>query len=314
MTTAKLLRPPALKAGAGIAVVSLASSFKPELLPIGVDAMKSLGYVPVLSDHTSAKTRPYFAGTAAERLHDLHAAFSDPEIEAIVCTRGGYGSNYLLAGLDLDLIARHPKPLFAYSDMTNLQAWLLDQTGLPAFHGPMVTADFAVRDGVHVPSFLASLHGTPYETGAAEGLRVLKGGTTKGVLYGGCLSILTASLGTPYAVQTEDKLLFLEDVAAKPYQIDRMLRQLILAGKLDGVRGIIFGEMLECVSPGASPSLLEEVILTVLSDFTGPIAIGLRSGHVSHSNVTLTFGIEAELDLTGAPSLRFLASATQQRK
>jgi muramoyltetrapeptide carboxypeptidase len=306
----KIQKPPAVKRGARIAV--LASSFKPELLPIGLDALTRLGFVPVLSEHASSKTRPYFAGTPAERLHDLHNAFADPEIAAIICTRGGYGSNYLMRGLDLELIAKHPKPLFAYSDMTNLQSWLVDQTGLAAFHGPMLTADFAVEDGVDTPSFLAAINGLMYDVGPAEGLRVLKPGAAQGTLYGGCLSILVASLGTPYAVQTEGKVLFIEDVGAKPYQIDRMLRQLILAGKLEGVAGIVFGEMLDCVSPGANPSLLEEVILHVLEDFPGPIGIGLRSGHVSRGNVTLTFGIDVELDLTGSPALRFVEAATQE--
>jgi muramoyltetrapeptide carboxypeptidase len=129
------------------------------------------------------------------------------------------------------------------------------------------------------------------------------------MLYGGCLTLLTASLGTPYAPQTEGKLLFLEDVGAKPYQVDRMLRQLLLAGKLDGVQGIIFGEMLDCVSPGAHPALLEEAILTALHGFDGPIAIGLRSGHVSRANITLPLNIAAELDLAGEPALRTLEPA-----
>jgi muramoyltetrapeptide carboxypeptidase len=124
------------------------------------------------------------------------------------------------------------------------------------------------------------------------------------VLYGGCLSILVSLLGTPYEPRTEGKLLFLEDTGVKPYQVDRMLWQLRQAGKLAGVRGIIFGEMLDCVSPGASPELLEEVILHVFEDFDGPIAIGLRSGHVSRSNVTLTFGVEAELTVANEATLR----------
>jgi muramoyltetrapeptide carboxypeptidase len=307
----RLQKPPVVKPGAKIAVLSPASSFKPELLPIGLNALSQLGFMPVLSEHASSKARPYFAGTAEQRLHDLHTAFADPEIAAIVCTRGGYGSNYLLAGLDLQLIAHHPKPLFAYSDMTNLQCTLLDQTGLVSFHGPMLTADFALNDGVDLPSFLSATRGDAYEVGSAEGLRVLKPGQAKGILYGGCLSILVASLGTPYAVQTEGKLLFIEDVGVKPYQIDRMMRQLLLAGKLEGVTGIVFGEMLDCVSPGADPLLMEEVILGVLQDFPGPIGIGLRSGHVSRRNVTLAFGIEAELELKDGATLRFLEAATQ---
>jgi muramoyltetrapeptide carboxypeptidase len=307
----KLLKPPALKPGAKIAVLSLASSYKPALLPVGLEALSSLGFTPVLSEHVAAKARPYFAGTPEERLQDLHAALTDPEVGAIISTRGGYGSNYLLAGLDLDLIARHPKPIFAYSDMTTLQTWLLDRTGLVSFHGPMVTADFAVPDGVDTPSFLAALSGLTYEVGPAEGLRVLKSGHAEGTLSGGCLSLLTAALGTPYAPQTEGRILFIEDVGARPYQVDRMLRQMLLAGKFDGVSGIVFGEMLDCVSPGADPGLIEEVIGEVMQDFSGPIGIGLRSGHVSRRNVTLAFGLKVSLDLRNAPTLRFLEAATQ---
>jgi len=118
-----------------------------------------------------------------------------------------------------------------------------------------------------------------------------------------------ALLGTPYEPQTEGKLLFLEDTGAKPYQVDRMLWQLLQAGKMDGVRGIVFGEMLECNSPGAPAELLDEVILRVLAEFRGPIAIGLRCGHVSHSHVTLTLGVEAELRAAEEAHLHLLEAA-----
>jgi muramoyltetrapeptide carboxypeptidase len=119
-------------------------------------------------------------------------------------------------------------------------------------------------------------------------------------------------LGTPFEPQTEGKLLFLEDTNAKPYQVDRMLWQLRQAGKLDGVRGIVFGEMLDCVSPGARPELLDAVILRVLEDFSGPIAIGLRSGHVSRQNVTLTLGVEAELHTSSEAELHLLEAAVTE--
>ncbi|MDE3148619.1 MAG: LD-carboxypeptidase, partial [Acidobacteriota bacterium] len=186
---------------------------------------------------------------------------------------------------------------------------LLDEMGLPAFHGPMAAADFYLEDGVHLASFEAALKGEAYSVGADEGLRALKPGTGRGVLYGGCLSILASLLGTPWEPETEGKLLFLEDTGVKPYQVDRMLWQLRQAGKLEGVRGIVFGEMLDCVSPGAAPELLEEAILSALNGFDGPIAIGLRSGHVSRQNVTLTFGVEAELDLGKEAQLRLLEAA-----
>jgi muramoyltetrapeptide carboxypeptidase len=173
----------------------------------------------------------------------------------------------------------------------------------------MLSGDFAREDGVHTASLQAALSGALYSVGAPEGMRPLQAGRMRGTLYGGCLSILVAMLGTPYEPQTEGKLLFLEDVSAKPYQIDRMLWQLQQAGKLEGVRGIVFGEMLHCTSPGAPPDLLDEAILNALDDFDGPIAIGLRCGHVSRQHVTLTLGVEAELTVGREAQLHLLEPA-----
>ena len=310
-----LIKPPGVLAGARIAVVSPASSAQPERIDSGIALLRGLGYDVIEGRRARGKSPQYFSGTMEERLADLHAAFADPQVRAIICTRGGYGSNYLLEGLDLGLIRANPKPFFAYSDLTAVQTWLLDQTGLVAFQGPMAAADFCRPDGVHLDSFHSALTGGPAKLGANEGLTTLRPGVARGTLYGGCLSLLAASLGTPFAAQTEGKLLFLEDVAARPYQIDRMLRQLVLAGKLDGVTGIVFGEMLDCVSLDGQgepiAGLLEAVILRVLDRFKGPIAIGLRSGHVSRSYVTLPMGVEAELNLEGAPSLTLLETAVQ---
>jgi muramoyltetrapeptide carboxypeptidase len=291
-------------AGSGVSVVAPASFARPERVEGGMERLRSLGFEPRLGPLTLERGPLFFAGTPEQRLADLHAAFADHETATVMCLRGGYGSNYLLNGLDLDLIRKHAKPFFAYSDLTGIQLRLLDQLGLPAFHGPMVAADFYLADGVHLPSFQAALAGAPYRTGPAEGMRPLMPGKAHGTLYGGCLSILVALLGTPWEPQTEGKLLFIEDTGAKPYQIDRMLWQLREAGKLAGARGIVFGEMLDCTSTGAAPDLLEQVILNVFRDFDLPIAIGLRSGHVSRQNVTLTFGVEAELTVASDAALQ----------
>jgi len=306
-----VLKPPAVAPDARVAVISPASSSKPERLVRGIEALRARGYDAEFGKYAQGRQAPYFSGTAEQRLADLHAAFADSEVRAIFCTRGGYGSNYLLEDIDLDLIRDNPKPLFGYSDMTAVQTWLLDEVGLVSFHGPMVAADFAVDDGVHDASLDAALDGDVVTASVAEGLRILRPGRAQGVIYGGCLSILTASLGTRFSPQTEGKLLFLEDVGAKPYQVDRMLRQMVLGGKFDGVSGFVFGEMLECTSLGTGPELLEQVILRVLDWFDGPIAIGLRSGHVSRSNVTLPFGNEAELILEDEPVLQYLEPAVQ---
>lgn len=311
-----LLRPRAAAVGVKIAVLSPASTPDPVKIARGVEALRTLGFLPVEAPHMLTRGPLYFAGTVEQRLLDLHAAFADDSIRVLFATRGGYGSNYLLEELDMDILGDHPKPFFGYSDLTAIQVTLLDTLNMPSFHGPMVSPDFGREDGVHLPSLLAALSGEPYKVGKAEGLRLLKpaapgmeGQPVRGTLYGGCLSILLAMLGTAYEPQTEGKLLFLEDVSTKPFQIDRMLWQLKQAEKLDGVKGIIFGEMLDCTSPGAPLELLEEVILNALDDFSGPIAIGLRSGHVSRANVTLTFGVQAELIATVDPELRILEPA-----
>jgi muramoyltetrapeptide carboxypeptidase len=290
-----LIKLPAVPQGAHISIVAPASFARPERVELGLAALGRLGYVPHVGENGLARGPLFFAGTAEQRIMDLHAAFANQDSQMVMCLRGGYGSNYVLPRLDVEVIRRHPKPFFAYSDLTGVQLRLLDELGLPAFHGPMAAADFYLEEGVHLPSFCAALAGEPYSTGAGEGLRPLKRGTARGTLYGGCLSILVSLLGTQWEPATEDKLLFLEDTGAKPYQIHRMLWQLRNAGKFDGVSGIVFGEMLACLSPGTGPDFLDEVIGRFFDDFQGPIAIGLRSGHVSKENVTLTFGVEAEL-------------------
>jgi muramoyltetrapeptide carboxypeptidase len=300
-----------IEAGAGLSVISPASFAMPDRVDQGVERLRQLGYLPRLGANTQIRGPLFFAGSPQQRLDDLHSAFADPETTFVAAVRGGYGSNYLLDGVDLTLIERHPKPFFAYSDMTGLQLRMLDQLGLPAFHGPMVAADFYLEDGVHLPSLQSALAGRSYSVGGTEGLRTLKSGTATGTLYGGCLSILVSVIGTPWEPATENKLLFIEDVGAKPYQIDRMLWQMRQAGKLNGVRGIVFGEMLDCTSPGAPPNLLEDAILSALDGLDVPIAIGLRSGHVSRQNVTLTFGVEAELRADDEPQLTFLEPAVK---
>jgi muramoyltetrapeptide carboxypeptidase len=301
------MKPPAVHRDAGISLVSPASYAFDERVERGITALSKLGFVPRLVENARTRGPLYFSGTAAERLADLHEAFVDTTTEAVMCLRGGYGSNYLLDGLDVERIAKHPKPLFGYSDLTGVQLHLLDRIGLPAFHGPMAAADFYLEDGVHLASFYAALEGKLYSVGAEEGLRTLKPGAAQGTLYGGCLSILCTLMGTPWEPRTEGKLLFLEDVGEKPYRVDRMLWQLRKAGKFEGVRGFIFGEMLDCGEPDA----LAESILAALGGIDAPIGFGLRSGHVSRQNVTLTFGVEAELTLGTEARLELREAAVE---
>src|SRR6202167_3746349 len=226
--------------------------------------------------------------------------FERDDVEAIMCARGGYGANYLLEALDFEKIKTHPKIFVGYSDVTTLLTYFSDRAGLVTFHGPMVAKDWLHEDGVDLASWQAALAGTsPWEPhlDAGSGARGLVDGTAEGILYAGCLSMLAASLGTPYEIQTAGTILFLEDVAAKPFQIDRMLMQLKLAGKLDEVRGIMFGEMKDCFQTAQQGYTLQEVVKRIVEGFGVPVAYGVRSGHVSGRNMTLPLGARTQLEV-----------------
>jgi len=307
------VKPPALQPGDTVGIVAPASNIKREFLDAGCEALRALGYKPFYFDSVLDQDL-YFAGSVKRRAHELEDMFERPEVRAIVCARGGYGANYLLDALDLKKIKSHPKIFVGYSDITTLLTYFADAAGLVTFHGPMVAKDFAHADGVDLASWKAALGGSSGWEVGVDGVKALMEGSAEGILYGGCLSMLVASLGTPYEIQTAGTILFVEDVATRPYQIDRMLMQLKLAGKLKGVRGIVFGEMLDCVQNQKQSYTLEEVVLRVVGDLRVPIAYGLRSGHVSRGNVTLPIGVRATLSVKGGEvSLRVLEPATTPR-
>jgi muramoyltetrapeptide carboxypeptidase len=306
------VKPAALRPGATLAVLSPASTPRPELVHRGIAHLHSLGYKTVLSPHALDSGPLYYAGTVTERVADLHAAFADPSIDGIICTRGGWGSAELLPHLDVALIRSNPKAFIGYSDHTSLHLWLYNEANLISFYGPMVAADFSRDDGVDVASWQHSFHGDrEWSLGIADGLRVLRPGVAEGLLTGGCIAIFAEALGTPYAPRIEvGSILFLEDIGVKPFQWDRMLLHLRYSGLLERVRGIVFGDMRQCVS-GEEEEYLDRAILHALRDFDGPVAIGLRSGHVGSSNITLPLGIRARLDLTeaGNPRMHLLEAS-----
>ena len=306
------IKPRALCPGDLIGIVAPASNIKRENLEAGCDVLARLGYHTVYADSIFDHDL-YFAGSVERRARELEEMFVRTDVRAIIAARGGYGANYLLPRLDLGKIKAHPKIFVGYSDLTALLTYFADAASLITFHGPMAAKDWAHTDGVDLASWQSALAGEkPWELnfGRDSSVRGLVEGDARGILYGGCLSILTASLGTPYEIQTEGTILFIEDVAAKPYQIDRMLMQLKLAGKFQGVRGIIFGEMLNCRQTANQGYTLEEVVLRVVGDPGIPVAFGVRSGHVTSGNITLPIGVEASLSVSGSHvSLRILESA-----
>jgi muramoyltetrapeptide carboxypeptidase len=314
MSSSTILRikPPALRPGDTVGIVAPASNIKRGDLQAGCEGLRRAGYRPFYFDSILEQDL-YFAGSAQRRAQELEEMFAREEVRAIVCARGGYGANYLIEALDLEKIKAHPKIFVGYSDLTTLLTYFLDTAGLVTFHGPMVAKDWLHEDGVDLSSWQAALAGTePWEPnlGAGSGASGLVEGAGEGVLYGGCLSILVASLGTPYEIRTEGTILFLEDLAEKPFQIDRMLMQLKLAGKLDGVRGIVFGEMRDCRQTANQGYTLEEVVLRIVGALGVPVAYGVRSGHVTAGNITLPIGIRAGVTVRGGQvSLRILEAA-----
>ena len=296
--SAKQIKPPALLSGDVIGIVAPASNIDREMLDAGCKVLRDLGYKPFYLD-SIFEQELYFAGSLDRRVREFEEMLDRDEVKAIVCARGGYGSNYLLEAVDWKKLARHPKIIAGYSDITSLLTFICDSCGIVSFHAPMVTKDFALPDGVDLASWQAAVSGTmEWSVRPDSGALPLIAGTAEGILYAGCLSILVASLGTPYEIQTEGTILFIEDVGTKPYQIDRMLMQLKLAGKFKGVRGLVFGEMLDCLQHKDQGYTLDHIVLRLLGDLGIPIAYGLRAGHVSRTNITLPLGVRAELHVT----------------
>ena len=309
------VKPPALRSGDTVGIVAPASNLKRSELEAGCDALRRSGYNPFYFDSIFEQDL-YFAGSVERRTRELQEMFAREDVRAILCARGGYGANYLLRTLDVNAIRNTPKIFVGYSDATTLLTYFADAAGLVTFHGPMAAKDWARADGVDVDSWQAALGGLAtweLKRNADSGVNGLVAGEAEGILYGGCLSILVASLGTPYEIETDGTIVFLEDIAAKPYQIDRMLMQLKLAGKFDRVRGIIFGEMVDCVQTANQGYTLQEVVMRIVGELGVPVAYGLRSGHVTGRNITLPLGVRAGLAVRGGQvGLQILEAATQR--
>jgi muramoyltetrapeptide carboxypeptidase len=309
LANAKMVRPPALRKGDKVGLLAPASSFSRGDFLSGCDRLHAMGYEPVYAQDIFDRDI-YFAGTAERRTREFHELWQREDVAALICVRGGYGSNYLLEKLDYNLIAARPKILIGCSDITSLLTAIHDRTGLITFHGPMVAKDIA-GETLDLSSWNNALQGATNWNVPTAGVEVLRAGKAEGRLYGGCLSMLVASLGTPFEIQTEGTILFIEDVAEKPFRIDRMLMQLRLAGKLEQVRGFVFGEMLDCLPPKGETYTLQQVIMRVLAPYNVPIVYGLKSGHVTRGNITLPIGVQAELAAENSGmTLRVLEAST----
>ena len=308
------VRPAALQRGDTVGIIAPASGFRRDDFEAGCAELLRLGYKPFFLPSIFDREL-YFAGSAERRARELHEMFARQDVKAILCARGGYGSNYLLPHLDLDLIRSNPKIFAGCSDVTTLLTYLCDTAGLVTFHAPMVAGDIARPGGLDEGAWIAALSsGKVYHREfAVEEVEPLAEGVAEGMLYGGCLSLLCASLGTPYEIRTQDTILFIEDRAERPYRIDRMLMQLKLAGKFQGVQGIVFGEMIDCGEAGSLDYTLQQVVMRILGDLRVPVVFGLKSGHVSSGSITLPFGVRAKLTVGKTVALSYEAAVRCDR-
>jgi len=297
-----LVLPNKLKTGDRVSLIAPGSPPSDEKLALALSSLSSLGFRVKEGTHLRKKNG-YLAGTDADRLSDLHQAFSDPDTDAVWCVRGGYGCARLLPGLNFDIIRNNPKVFIGYSDITALHVAIHQQTGLATFHGPVAVSDLpsftlnhlrAVVMGEEAPHRIqgvtdasAPLHYQPF---------TIAPGRAEGSLTGGNLALLAALAGTPFAPVFKDKIVFIEDVGEKPYRIDRMITQLLQATDLRAAAGIALGIFDDCNPDPESPSLtLGETLKLCLGNLGIPVFYGLPFGHIQ-GQCTLPYGVKAILD------------------
>lgn len=275
----------------------------------GVEWWESKGYRVKLSEGIYVRD-DWVAGDAEARAHDLTAMFADPEVDVVQCARGGYGAGQLIPYLDFELVAANPKPFVGYSDITALHVALRQRAGLATFYGwGLHGVGDAVDTGSSEPDFtrdrlLRVLSGET--TGEVPRnpddpyVRAIRGGTVTAPLVGGCFWLLVQTLGTPWEVELGGCILFFEDVALPTWYLDGFLVQLTQAGKLDGVAGVVVGEMAECEWPSFPTEFprmksVEDVLEERLEPLGVPVLYGLPLGHGKHL-ATLPLGVTATLD------------------
>jgi len=299
-----LRRPPALRVGDRIAIVAPASPCAYEQVMRGALELESQGFEVRIDDRVKATAGGYLAGEAALRAGHLQEVFADPSIQGIVCTRGGYGSAQILPLLDAAAIAASPKVFVGYSDITAVHTFLQQRCGLVSFHGPMLEGRFADRARYDRDSFVRAVSvSEPMGALVPPGLEIWREGEASGVLVGGTITQLAASLGTPFAFDPPPGcVLFFDEVNERPYRLDRLLTQLIQAGILARASAIVFNELPGCDEPNGQVRGADAV-RRVLAGFTGPILAGFPSGHTPGATMTLPFGVRATAIARGRPAL-----------
>jgi muramoyltetrapeptide carboxypeptidase len=291
-------KPGRLNEGSRIGIVNPAYWLEPERLQHAVGVFENLGFELVPGKSTTLKENQY-AGSAEDRASDIMGMFKDPSIDAIVCARGGYGSNRVLPLLDYDVIRENPKIFIGYSDITGLLASMAQQSGLITFHGPMLSTFSEQTIQYNLDSLLQVLSGQQsirIESTQACQARILKPGIARGVAWGGNLMLVISRLGTSDQIDTHGAILFLEEIDEKLYAFDRMMLHLKNSGSLDHINGLVIGEMLE-IGDSKVPfgKSIDEIVLDVCNDLDVPIVSNFPCGHGDYQ-ATLPVSHEIELN------------------
>jgi muramoyltetrapeptide carboxypeptidase len=287
-----MLKPLALEPGSRVAVVAPASPFPRQEFDDGIAELARLGFVPVFDDSVFARLS-YLAGPAALRADAIHRALADPTIAGIIAVRGGFGSAQLLPLLDRPEVQHARKAFIGYSDITSLLAFVSTQCGLVAFHGPTLAGRLGKgTEAYDRGSFVNALcRRQPMGELTTPAVETIKSGDVTGLLFGGTLAQLVASLGTPFAFQPpQGHVLFLDEVNERPYRLDRMVTQLRQAGVLARAAAVVVGELPGCDEPTGNPTA-RSVVADLFGDFTGPVLIGFPSGHTAGPAMTLPLGV-----------------------
>jgi len=293
-----MLKPKPLQQGDRVGVIAPASPPDMRDLSKGVHFLEQLGFHVQFGKQIEEKYG-YLAGSDEARLADFHEMLKNPHIKAIFFARGGYGTARFIDQVDFDLLRKHPKVIWGYSDITYLLHAIYKQSNLITFHGPMIASDIVDQNIDKRSKQMFQQLFTPmsiFYTEHISKLTTLVPGVATGTVIGGNLTLLISTLGTPYEIDTTGKILFLEDVGEQPYQIDRMLNQLRLAGKLNQAAGIVVGSFTDTETK--EPSLtLQQVFARYLGCLSCPVMTGFAIGH-SHLHIAIPIGVEGRMDTT----------------
>ncbi len=310
-----MIRPKCLKHGNRIALIAPSSPVDSEQLMLAVDSVRFLGMIPVIYP-SATKVHGYLSGSDTVRAADIVNAFANPAIDAVFCLRGGYGVSRILERIDYRVISKNPKLLLGYSDITALHIAINQLCNLVTLHSPMPSRGWKTLDSVTLGSLTECLFSPKPigQTPVIEGqyLEIINAGVAEGPITGGNLSVLTATLGSPYEINTKNKILFIEDVNEKHYQIDRGLTALALAGKFKDCTGIILGTWADCGDPDLLPEQnlsLHQIFDEIVKPFGKPTVNNLRAGHI-YPQISIPMGVKTRLN-TKKRTVEFLEAATQ---